>query len=224
VLLREAPTPPWRACLEEAGAAYRAGSLPIGAAVADPAGSVIARGRNRIHEHEADGGHLHGHRLAHAELNALNALDYRASDPLHCTRYTTTEPCPRCTGAIRIVKIGTVRYAARATVGGTIALLEATPFMRRGGSRVHPVGRWAKSSAMAACAKRLARCYLAVGALLAQCVEFVDGHVIVEDGSIHGLAVQNGKRRAARRLMDQLNALVQAFRHPVGDMEAKELL
>jgi len=56
VLLWEALTVPWRACLEEAWAAYRAGSLPIGAAIADPAGSVIARGRNRIHEHEADGG------------------------------------------------------------------------------------------------------------------------------------------------------------------------
>ncbi len=135
-MLWEALTPPWRACLEEAWAAYRAGSLPIGAAVADPAGAVIARGRNRIYEHEADGGHLHGHRLAHAEMNALNALDYRTIDPLHCTLYTTTEPCPLCTGAIRIVKIGTVRYAARDTVGGSIALLEATPFMRRGGVRV----------------------------------------------------------------------------------------
>lgn len=135
-MLWEALTAPWRACLEEAWAAYRAGSLPIGAAIADPAGSVIARGRNRIYEHEADGGHLHGHRLAHAEVNALNALDYRAFDPRVCTLYTTTEPCPLCTGAIRVAKIGAVRYAARDTVGGSIALLAATPFMRRGGVRV----------------------------------------------------------------------------------------
>ncbi len=127
---------PWRVCLEEAWAAYRAGSLPIGAAIADPAGAVVARGRNRIHEHEADGGQLHGHRLAHAEINALVALDHRALDPGTCTLYTTTEPCPLCTGAIRIARIGTVRYATRDSVGGSIALLAATPYMRRGVVRV----------------------------------------------------------------------------------------
>ena len=40
---------PWRACLEEAWTAYRAGSVPIGAAITDGAGRVVARGRNRIY-------------------------------------------------------------------------------------------------------------------------------------------------------------------------------
>ncbi len=80
--------------------------------------------------------HIHGHRLAHAEMNALNALDYGRLDPRNCTLYTTTEPCPLCTGAIRMTKIGAVRYAARDSAAGSVALLEATPFMRRGGVRV----------------------------------------------------------------------------------------
>lgn len=97
---------PWQICLEEAWTAYCAGSLPIGAAVVDRAGWIVARGRNRIHEDEAEGGHLRGHRLAHAEMNALVALDYRAIDPRDCILYTTTEPCPLCTGAIRIGATG----------------------------------------------------------------------------------------------------------------------
>jgi tRNA(adenine34) deaminase len=121
--------------MEEAWAAYRAGSIPIGAVVLDATGAIIARGRNRIFEHEAEDNHLHGHRLAHAEMNALNALPYRRLELRDCVLYTTTEPCPLCTGAIRMAKIGTVHYAARDAAAGSIALLGATPFMRRGGVR-----------------------------------------------------------------------------------------
>lgn len=124
-------SPPWRCCLEEAWAAYRAGSLPIDAAIADGAGQIIARGRNRIFEAEAAGRLLRGHRLAHAEMNALIALDWARVDPAACTLYTTTEPCPLCTGAIRMAPIGAVRYASRDAGAGSIALLGATPFMRR---------------------------------------------------------------------------------------------
>ena len=124
-------TLPWQICLEEAWTAYCAGSLPIGAAITDAAGRVLARGRNRIYESTPDGPTLFGHRLAHAEVNALVALDYRAVDPHTCVLYTTTEPCPLCTGAIRMIGLSAVHYASRDTAAGSIALLEATPFMRR---------------------------------------------------------------------------------------------
>lgn len=124
-------SPPWRCCLEEAWAAYCAGSLPIGAAIADGSGRVVARGRNRIFEPDAEGRLLCGHRLAHAEMNALIALDWARIEPAACTLYTTTEPCPLCTGAIRMAPIGAVRYASRDAAAGSIALLGATPFMRR---------------------------------------------------------------------------------------------
>ncbi len=123
---------PWRACLEEAWLAYRSGSLPIGAVVTDQDGSIIARGRNRIFEASAEGRHLYGHRLAHAEMNALNALDYAAVDPTTCVPYTTTEPCPLCTGALRVVRLRDVRYASRDPAGGSIDLLQANGYMRRG--------------------------------------------------------------------------------------------
>lgn len=125
-------TLPWRGCLEEDWDAYRAGSIPIGAVVTDGAGRIVARGRNRIFQADAEGRHIYGHRLAHAEMNALNALDYAAVDPAACVLYTTTEPCPLCTGAIRVVRLRDVRYASRDAAGGSIDLLQANAYMRRG--------------------------------------------------------------------------------------------
>jgi tRNA(Arg) A34 adenosine deaminase TadA len=112
------------------------GSIPIGAAITDQHGRVVARGRNRIFEKTAPGKLLCGHRLAHAEVNALIALEWPHTDPRTHILYTTTEPCPLCIGAIRVTRLGEVRYAARDSAGGSIALLEATPYMRRGGLRV----------------------------------------------------------------------------------------
>src|SRR6185503_3116115 len=79
---------PWRACLEEAWAAYRAGSLPIGAVVLDTSGHIVGRGRNRIFEVAAelpDSRCLFGHRLAHAEINALLGVDHAAVRIQECT-------------------------------------------------------------------------------------------------------------------------------------------
>src|SRR5687767_14489485 len=87
--------PPFQAAVEEAWSAYCAGSLPHGAAVADAQGHVLARGRNRVYERQPGGGStlvLHGHPLAHAEVNALMALDYASVDVRSCVLYATTEP------------------------------------------------------------------------------------------------------------------------------------
>jgi tRNA(adenine34) deaminase len=130
--LWEELTPAWRACVEEAWDAYRAGSLPIGAAIADPADCILARGRNRIFESTAPAGLLAGSRLAHAEINALLALDWSAVDPRACVLYTTTEPCPLCVGAVRMTRVRQVRYAARDGAAGSVELFAATPYMRLG--------------------------------------------------------------------------------------------
>jgi len=122
---------PWQACLEEAWAAYGAGTIPIGAVVVDATGQIVARGRNRIYDRTPAGRLLFGHRLAHAEVNALIAVDHERVDLPACAIYTTTEPCPLCVGAIRMLRLGAVHYASRDTAAGSIALLDATPFMRR---------------------------------------------------------------------------------------------
>jgi tRNA(adenine34) deaminase len=127
---------PWRACVELAWEAYQAGSLPIGAVVADAEGKVISRGRNRIHERSGEDGYLFGHKLAHAELNALVTLDNDGCDPVECTLYTTTEPCPLCVGALRMSDVGGVRYAAKEPWGGSAAMFETVPYLKRGNVRV----------------------------------------------------------------------------------------
>lgn len=123
-------------CVEEAWEAYRANSLPIGAVVTDAHGNVISRGRNRIHERSGEDGPLFGHKLAHAELNALVKLDYDAHDPRRCTLYTTTEPCPLCAGALRIADLAELRYASREPWAGSAEMFETVPYLERGNVRV----------------------------------------------------------------------------------------
>lgn len=135
-MLWEELAAPWCACVEEAWMAYRAGSLPIGAAITDQQGRILARGRNRIFETDAEGQLLRGHRLAHAEMNALIALDWTDIHPHDCILYTTTEPCPLCTGAVRMMRLRELGYAAREGAAGSVDLLEANAYMRRGEVRV----------------------------------------------------------------------------------------
>ena len=132
----ETLTEPWRACVDLAWEAYRASSLPIGAVVTDVDGNVLSRGRNRIHERSGESGALFGHKLAHAEVNALIKLDYDRHDPRSCALYTTTEPCPLCVGALRMADLGELRYASREPWAGSTAMFEAVPYLKNGNVRV----------------------------------------------------------------------------------------
>lgn len=117
---------PWKACFEEAWAAYCHGSIPIGAVLANREDDVIVRGRNRLHESEAPAGQVCGNRLAHAEINVLLQVKSRNSDDLkRFTLYTTTEPCVLCFGAIVMSGVRTVRYAASDPVAGGSDLNDA---------------------------------------------------------------------------------------------------
>lgn len=128
---------PWRICLEEAWAAYRAGALPIGAAITDATGTIIARGRNRVFSDTDPDQRPHGHPLAHAEMHAFDRLDWDAVEPRECILYTTTEPCPQCFGAFYVSGLHELRYASRDPYGGSTDLLKATPYMRRKPVRLH---------------------------------------------------------------------------------------
>jgi tRNA(adenine34) deaminase len=127
---------PWRACVEEAWEAYQSGSLPIGAVVTDAYGSVLSRGRNRIHEHSGPPGTIFDHKLAHAELNALLCLDQRQYDLRACVLWTTTEPCPLCVGAARMSEVGGLCYASREPWAGSAAMFETVPYLKRKNVRV----------------------------------------------------------------------------------------
>ncbi|MBE2220744.1 MAG: nucleoside deaminase [Anaerolineae bacterium] len=123
-------SPPWQVCIDEAWQAYRAGSLPIGAAITNTNGSIVARGRNRIFEKEVNGEFIYNSRTAHAEMNALFTLDESQNPSGTCTLYTTTEPCPMCLGAIRISRMSECHFASRDPIAGSAALMKATPFMQ----------------------------------------------------------------------------------------------
>lgn len=118
---------PWRVSFEQAWEAYRNGSIPIGAALADEHGDVIARGRSRQYEREAPKGQIAWSKLSHAELNTL--LQVSAHDHPNirgCTLYTTVEPCPLCFGAIVMSNVRNLCYAARDAWAGSTNLLHAS--------------------------------------------------------------------------------------------------
>jgi tRNA(adenine34) deaminase len=125
----EALSAAWRAALEEAWDAYAAGTVPVGAAIADPQGAVVARGRNRIFD-DAIPGQIGRTRLAHAEVNAILALSRQAIDPRMLTLFTTAEPCPLCVGATVMASIRALEYASRDPFAGSAGLLQATPYIR----------------------------------------------------------------------------------------------
>lgn len=127
---------PWQGCFEEGWEAYCMGSLPIGAVLTDLEGHILARGRNRIFEGEADGQQLAGHRLAHAEMNTLLRADWKNINPKSSILYTTTEPCPLCVGAIRMMRLGEVRYASQDPGAGSADLFQANGFLRNGNIKV----------------------------------------------------------------------------------------
>jgi tRNA(adenine34) deaminase len=122
---------PWQACLNEAWDAYCADCVPIGAAVVSPGGCVLATGRNRIYaRRESAPEFLAGVRMAHAEINALLALEGRAANPRECLLYTSTEPCPMCAGAILMSNLRVVCFAARDPWAGATDLYQANRYMQ----------------------------------------------------------------------------------------------
>ncbi|WPO76760.1 nucleoside deaminase [Streptomyces sp. KN37] len=120
----------WQLPFELAWEAFRAGSRPIGAALINADGEVVASGRNRSQETVAPPGQLSGTAIAHAEINVLAQLSSRRRYEDH-RLFTTLEPCLLCSGALIHAHVGTVVYAAPdplwhgieqvPSVGGTIA-------------------------------------------------------------------------------------------------------
>lgn len=129
---------PWQAALEMAWEAYCAGTIPIGAVVADANGNVVSRGRNRIMDTTASEGQIFDDMLAHAEINALLTLNIDQESRHHSALYTTMEPCPLCMGAFYMSSVRTLHFAARDPYAGSVNLLGATPYLSRKPIRVIP--------------------------------------------------------------------------------------
>lgn len=116
-----------RAALEQAWASARAGSLGIGAA-ASLDGELLAVGRNRILETDPGDDVLAGTSLAHAEMNVLAKLPYRAHDAVQL--HTTLQPCVQCLGAIRLSSVEWVQVLAPDPLfRGVERMRDLTPYL-----------------------------------------------------------------------------------------------
>jgi hypothetical protein len=62
-----------------------------------------------VNDQDGPHGEIFGSSLAHAEMNVLARLGFRRYRGLVLT--TTLQPCLQCSGAIRLARIGTVRFA-----------------------------------------------------------------------------------------------------------------
>jgi tRNA(Arg) A34 adenosine deaminase TadA len=81
------------------------GNHPFGALLADEQGNVLLEAENTvITDHDCTG---------HAELNLMRlaSRQYSFDELSRCTLYTSTEPCPMCSGAIFWGGVGRIVYA-----------------------------------------------------------------------------------------------------------------
>jgi len=95
-----------RVALEQAHKAVASGDIPVGAAIFNGSGELIATGHN---ERE-----LHKDPTAHAEIVAIRRASARLGD-WHLTDHTlvvTLEPCAMCAGAIAQSRLQTVVFGA----------------------------------------------------------------------------------------------------------------
>lgn len=100
--------------LAEAAAAAARGEVPVGAALVDAQGKVVAAAGNRVEE-LADP-------TAHAELLVIRAAAQRLGRPRlpEHDLYVTLEPCPMCAQAISFARLRRLYYGAADTKGGGV--------------------------------------------------------------------------------------------------------
>ena len=114
----------WQTAFLEAWSAFKSGSIPIGAVIADEKGNIIIKEHNRAAEKEILNRHI-----SHAEANALRSLDTSMYNPKTLTLYATMEPCPMCMGTAVMSNIKRLRYAARDPYCGAVKLKGTDPYI-----------------------------------------------------------------------------------------------
>ena len=107
------PAPMARA-LDAAAAAGAAGEVPVGAALIDSGGTIIAAAGNRV-ERDHDP-------TAHAEMLVLREGAQKLGAKLlaGCDLYVTLEPCPMCAAAIGLARVSRLYFAAYDPKGGGV--------------------------------------------------------------------------------------------------------
>ena len=100
--------------LEEAEMAAERGEVPVGAVLAGPDGTILARTGNRILELQDP--------TAHAEMLALRKGGGALGNErlIGTTLYVTLEPCAMCAGAISLARVARLVFAAEDPKGGAV--------------------------------------------------------------------------------------------------------
>jgi tRNA(adenine34) deaminase len=94
-----------RLAIDVARRAREKGNHPFGAVLTDEQGTVLLEAENTVNTaHDCTG---------HAELNLMRAASrqYSFDELSRCTLYTSTEPCPMCSGSIFWGGVGRIVYA-----------------------------------------------------------------------------------------------------------------
>ena len=94
-----------RTAISLAASAREHGNQPFGALLADANGQVLLTAENTITTAQDATGH------AETNLVRLASAQFSAEELAQTTLYTSTEPCPMCSGAIFWSGIGRVVYA-----------------------------------------------------------------------------------------------------------------
>lgn len=103
-----------RSALEEAAKAAAAGEVPVGAVVAGPDGTIIARAHNQpISSNDP---------TAHAEILALRKAARKLSNYrlTGCRLVVTLEPCVMCAGAAVYARVAEIIYGTADPKGGGV--------------------------------------------------------------------------------------------------------
>ncbi|MBW4651936.1 MAG: tRNA adenosine(34) deaminase TadA [Kaiparowitsia implicata GSE-PSE-MK54-09C] len=110
-----------RRAIALAASAGAAGEVPVGAVVVDATNTLIAEGENR-RERDRDP-------TAHAEVVALRTAGQALNTwhLNHCTLYVTLEPCPMCTGAVLLARLGRLVYGADDPKAGAVRTVANLP-------------------------------------------------------------------------------------------------
>jgi tRNA(adenine34) deaminase len=100
--------------LAEAKSAGERGEVPVGAALLDADGALLAQDGNRILEHRDP--------TAHAEILVLRAGAAKlGNERLTGTQlFVSLEPCAMCAGAISLARVGRLVFAAEDAKGGAV--------------------------------------------------------------------------------------------------------
>jgi tRNA(adenine34) deaminase len=113
--MSDAKPDPMSLALAEAEAAGARGEVPVGAALFDAQGALVAASGNRILELKDP--------TAHAELLVLRAAAKRLGSErlVGMVLYVTLEPCPMCAGAISLARVARLVYGAADPKAGGVA-------------------------------------------------------------------------------------------------------